>query len=123
MDQTQHDRRVDYVEFAVTDLDAAEAFYGGVFGWAFQDWGPEYRSFADGRLNGGFRPEDEVQRGGPLVIMYAVDLEAVEAAVIEHGGEIVVPIFSFPGGRRFQFLDPFGNELGVWTDQGLEEEE
>ena len=123
MDRKQHDKRVDYVEIPVTSLDEAEAFYGGVFGWSFQDWGPEYRSFNDGRLDGGFRPVDEVVRGGPLVIMYAVDLEAVAAAVEEYGGTIEVPIFSFPGGRRFQFLDPFGNELAVWTDQGMEEEE
>ena len=116
MDQKQHDRRVDYVELAVTDLDVAEAFYGGVFGWSFESWGPEYKSFDDGRLAGGFRLESEVRRGGPLVIMYSVDLEAVEAAVREHKGEVVMPIFSFPGGRRFHFVDPFGNELAVWSD-------
>jgi len=116
MDQKQHDRRIDYVELAVTDLDVAEAFYGGVFGWSFESWGPEYKSFDDGRLAGGFRLEEQVSRGGPLVIIYGVDLEAVEAAVLEHGGEIAVPIFSFPGGRRFHFLDPFGNELAVWSD-------
>jgi D-aminopeptidase len=121
MAREEHDRRVDYVEFPVTDLGAAKGFYGSVFGWKFQDWGPDYASFEDGRLTGGFRLTDEVTRGGPLVIIYAVDLEAVEASVRAKGGTIVREIFGFPGGRRFHFTDPSGNELAVWSDQGLEE--
>ena len=122
MGQEEHDKRVDYVEFKVTDLEAAKAFYSGAFGWKFQDWGPEYASFEDGRLTGGFHLSEEVTRGGPLVIIYAVDLEAVEADVRANGGTIAKEIFSFPGGRRFHFTDTSGNELAVWSDQGIEEE-
>jgi len=117
MGQEQHDRRIDYIELATTDMAAMKAFYAGVFGWTMQDWGDDYASFEDGRLAGGFRLVDEVARGGPLVIIYAVDLEAAEAAVRAHGGSIVQAIFSFPGGRRFHFTDPAGNELAVWSDR------
>ncbi len=117
MGQEEHDKRVDYVEISVTDLEAAKRFYGKVFGWKMQDWGPDYASFEDGRLTGGFRLMEEVSRGGPLVIIYAVDLEAVEASVRANGGSIVQEIFSFPGGRRFHFTDPSGNELAVWSEK------
>ena len=115
MGQEEHDRRIDYVELATTDTGASKSFYSAVFGWSMEDWGPDYTSFADGRLTGGFRKVDAVAKGGgPLVVIYALDLEAVEAAVRTHGGEIVKEIFSFPGGRRFHFTDPSGNELAVW---------
>ena len=117
MGQEEHNKRVDYVELAVTDIGAAKAFYSAVFGWKMQDWGPDYVSFEDGRLTGGFRLEEEVSRGGPLVVIYAVDLEAIEASVRANGGTIVQEIFSFPGGRRFHFTDPSGNELAVWSDK------
>jgi len=117
MSQAQHDRRIDYIEFQSTDIPRSKKFYGDVFGWKFTDYGPDYSSFADGRITGGFTIAAEVTRGGPLVVMYAKDLEAVEAKVKQAGGKIVKPIFSFPGGRRFQFLDPSGNELAVWSDR------
>jgi D-aminopeptidase len=118
--QPEHDRRIDYVEFSTTDMKASKDFYSAVFGWKFQDWGPDYASFEDGRLTGGFRSMNEVIGGGPLVIIYALDLEAVEASVRANGGTIVKEIFSFPGGRRFEFTDPSGNELAVWSDSGVE---
>ena len=121
MGQEQHDKRVDYVELPITDMQAAKDFYSAVFGWKMQDWGPDYTSFEDGRLAGGFRLEEEVTRGGPLVVIYAVDLEAVAASVRANGGAVVQEIFSFPGGRRFHFTDPSGNELAVWSDQDIEE--
>ena len=117
MSQQEHDRRIDYVELPTTDVEAMKAFYGAVFGWKFTDYGPDYTSFEDGRLAGGFRKEETVVRGGPLVVIYAVDLEAAEADVRTHGGIVVREIFSFPGGRRFHFTDPGGNELAVWSDQ------
>ncbi len=117
VEQSDHDKRIDYIELPTIDIVAAKAFYTSVFGWKTQDWGPDYSSFEDGRLNGGFRKEAEVAPGGPLVIMFAVDLESVEAAVRSHGGMIVKEIFSFPGGRRFHFTDPSGNELAVWSDR------
>ena len=115
MTAATHDRRVDYIEFGATDLDATRRFYTAVFGWTFTDYGPEYTSFADGRLTGGFALG--APRGGsPLVVIYVSDLEAALDRVSTHRGRITRPIFSFPGGRRFHFIDPNGNELAVWSD-------
>lgn len=109
---------IDYIEFTVRDLDEAKRFYADAFGWAFNDYGPEYagirRPDGEGEV-GGMRPSDEVHRGGPLVILYSTDLEASVEAVRSAGGTIVKEPFSFPGGRRFHFRDPSGNELAVWT--------
>ncbi len=113
----EHDRRIDYIEFGAPDLAAVKLFYGEAFGWHFTDYGPDYTSFADGRLSGGFRRVDSVAPGGALVVLFATDLEATQVSVSRAGGRIVNPIFSFPGGRRFHFLDPAGNELAVWSDR------
>jgi len=107
--------RMDYVEFPATDIGATKAFYAGVFGWQFTDYGPDYTSFFDGRLAGGFTTEWRPARGA-LVVFYASDLEGTEARIKAAGGKIVKPIFSFPGGRRFHFTDPNGNELAVWSE-------
>src|SRR2546427_34816 len=114
---TDHDRQVDYVEFGATDLGRIKQFYQQVFDWRFEDYGPDYMSFQDGRLSGGFAKASAVRPGGPLVVIYAIRLEDVEAKVKQAGGKIVKPTFSFPGGRRFHFTDPSGNELAVWTDR------
>ena len=116
MSQAEHDRRVDYVEFRTTDIDATRRFFLDVFGWEFTDYGPTYTSFADGRLSGGFSASPEVTAGGALVVIYATDLEHIEARVRESGGRIVRETYEFPGGRRFHFMDPGGNELAVWSD-------
>ena len=80
MSQADQDKRMDYIEFGSTDLDRVKAFYGGVFGWEFKDYGDEYTSFKDGRLAGGFRAASEAPpRGGSLIVLYAMDLEAVQA--------------------------------------------
>ena len=115
MSSVEHDRRIDYIEFSVTSVAEAKRFYGAAFGWTFEDYGPEYASFADGRLSGGFQTAAKVRTGGPLVVIYAIDLESQEQRVQQAGGT-VRPIFSFPGGRRFHFSDPSGNELAVWSD-------
>jgi uncharacterized protein len=117
MSNAEHDRRIDYIEFSVKSVPDAKRFYGSAFGWSFEDYGPDYASFSDGRLNGGFQTATEVRPGGPLVVIYASDLEAMERRVAQAGGAIVRSIFSFPGGRRFHFVDPSGNELSVWSDQ------
>ena len=116
MSQSEHDRRIDYIEFPVADVAPAKRFYTTVFGWTFTDYGPDYTSFADGRLSGGFRGGEPARPGGPLVVIYATDLEAVASAVEAAGGQITKPVFDFPGGRRFHFRDPTGHELAVWTD-------
>jgi len=116
MSNAANDRRIDYLEFPATDIPATKRFYNEAFGWKFEDYGPDYTSFHDGRLGGGFWNASKVQAGGVLVVMYASDLEATQAKVRAAGGTIVKPIFSFPGGRRFQFTDPNGNELAVWSE-------
>lgn len=115
----QEDQKIDYVEFPAADFDAVQAFYEKAFGWAFTDYGPEYRAFNDGKLDGGFRKakvKSTTDSGAALVILFAVDLETTRDKVVASGGRIVMDIFAFPGGRRFQFADPHGNELAVWSD-------
>jgi predicted enzyme related to lactoylglutathione lyase len=117
MGQEEHDCRIDYVEFSTTDIGETKKFYSSVFGWEFTDYGPDYTSFGDGRLAGGFSAAARIDAGGPLVVLYATNLEEIESRVKESGGTIVKEIFEFPGGRRFHFTDPSGNELAVWSDQ------
>lgn len=107
---------IDYIEFFVEDVAGAKAFYQSVFGWTFTDYGPDYSSFSDGRIAGGLVRENRA-RGGALVVLYSADLESMMQAVQDAGGSIVKPIFSFPGGRRFHFTDPAGNELAVWSEE------
>ena len=115
--QHQHiDRAIDYIEFTAPDLAAVKKFYGQVFDWKFQDWGDEYVSFSDGRVDGGFSRSDAKTGQGALVIRYSTNLEAVQEKVREAGGVITRETFSFPGGRRFHFADPAGNELAIWSD-------
>ena len=74
----EHNRRIDYIEFAVKNVPDAKRFYGAAFGWSFEDYGPDYARFSDGRLTGGVQTAARVQPGGPLVIIYASDLEGME---------------------------------------------
>ncbi len=117
MNQAEQDRRVDYLEFPTTNIEETKRFYTVVFGWEFTDYGPEYTSFTDGRLGGGFALAPEVAAGGPLVVLYATNLEEIEASIRQSAGRIVRDSFEFPGGRRFHFTDPSGNELAVWSDR------
>ncbi len=107
---------IDYIEFTVTDLPAAKRFYADAFGWSFIDYGPDYAGIqgAD-REVGGLHRADTVSTGGPLVILYSQDLEQSLAAVRSAGGRILLEPFAFPGGRRFHFADPSGNQLAVWS--------
>lgn len=108
---------IDYIEVSASDLAEAKRFYGAAFGWSFTDYGPEYAGInIDGREVGGLRPAADVRPGGPLVILYSKDLEATLAAVRAARGRIVTEPYPFPGGRRFHFADPSGNELAVWTE-------
>ncbi|MGD0497665.1 MAG: VOC family protein [Bryobacteraceae bacterium] len=113
--RTSQDCCIDYIEFPCADINRVKAFYNGVFGWTFQDDSPAYTSFHDGRIGGGFTKDSRVSPDGPLVVLFAVDLEGIQAKVIQAGGKIVREIFSFPGGRRFHFADPEGNILAVWA--------
>lgn len=107
--------KIDYVELPALDLAAMKAFYGTAFGWSFQDYGADYVAFSNSGLEGGFASAKvSTPRGGTIVILYAEDLDAAEAAVTAAGGKVIAH-HDFPGGRRFQFTDPSGNELAVWT--------
>ena len=112
------DQKINYVELPARDFDAVEHFYKNAFGWQFTDFGPEYRAFTDGVIDGGFYKADassSTKRGAALVIVYVDDLEKTRASVLGSGGTMLKEIFSFPGGRRFHFADPNGNELAVWS--------
>lgn len=108
---------IDYVEFTVRDLAEAKRFYAAAFGWAFTDYGPAYAGIQGPDREVGGIEESSTPRpaGGPLVILYSQDLDASLAAVETAGGTVSTPPFGFPGGRRFHFLDPSGNELAVWA--------
>lgn len=114
------DQKIDYIEFPAASFDLVELFYANTFGWSFTDYGPDYRAFSDGKLDGGFFKSDlqsSTASGSALVVLFAENIEETSDAVIRNGGSICKDIFSFPGGRRFHFLDPHGNELAVWSDK------
>ena len=113
--------KIHYIEFTTADVARAKQFYSTVFGWSFEDWGPEYISFSaeSAGINGGFRlgtPGGNAGADAPLVVLYSADLKATEEAIVAAGGKIVVPAFEFPGGRRFHFADGAGNVLAVWSE-------
>ena len=116
----QHEK-INYLEFPSRNLAITKAFFEKTFGWNFQDYGPEYTAFSDEGLDGGFYLADKIsttETGAALVVFYSDDLEATQAKVEAAGGLVVKPIFAFPGGRRFQFTEPAGNEFGVWSGEG-----
>lgn len=119
---------IDYVEISVTDMAAARDFYASAFGWTFTDYGPEYsgiRTAAEAASEadeaGGLLLTDAVTPGGPFVLLYSDDLDATLQAVTAAGGTIVNGPYEFPGGRRFHFTDPSGNELGVWSSTAADD--
>ena len=109
-------KTIDYIEFQADDLAAIKRFYGQVFGWEFEDYGPDYTSFKDRRIAGGFARGNASPGAGPLVVIFVADLLATEEQVKQAGGRITREIFSFPGGSRFHFSDPSGNELAAWSE-------
>lgn len=110
---------INYIEFRASDIAATKAFYSACFAWSFIDYGDEYVAFSASGLEGGFEKSDIPPAKGALVILYHDDLEQIASHVVANGGKISVPIFEFPGGRRFHFEDPNGNELAIWSDKGL----
>ncbi len=112
--------KLNYVEFPAHDIEGTKQFFNAAFGWAFQDYGPDYTAFAEQGLDGGFyRAElnSTVAAGGALLVLYSEQLEVTQTQVEQAGGKIAKAIFSFPGGRRFHFIEPSGNELAVWSDK------
>ena len=115
---------INYVEFPASDIEATKAFFQQAFDWSFEDYGPDYTAFANQGLDGGFFRSDRqstTATGGALVVFYSNDLEASRDRVESAGGYINKAIFSFPGGRRFHFIEPSGNEFAVWSDLGGDE--
>lgn len=115
--------KISYAEFAATNLPATKQFFQSVFDWSFKDYGPEYMSFSNQGLDGGFYQSNlcsSTEKGSVLIVLYSDNIEATQAKIEQFGGKIVKPIFSFPGGRRFHFCEPSGNELAVWSDVGVE---
>ena len=109
--------KLNYVEFPASDLPATKAFFSRVFGWTFEDFGPEYTAFSDQGLDGGFFQSSLCSKpaaGAALLVLLSDDLESIINTVEQSGGIISEPIFAFPGGRRFHFIEPSGNELAVW---------
>ncbi len=107
---------INYIEFKAQDLEAIKTFYTAVFDWKFTDYGPTYASFENSGLAGGFEKTDNAIVNGALVVLYHSDLNDIKQKVETAGGKIVKDIFAFPGGRRFHFSDPSGNELAVWSE-------
>jgi len=109
---------INYIEFTVTEMAACKRFYGAAFDWQFNDYGPDYAGIRkEGGEAGGLRLDSSVSPGGPLVILYSRNLDETLARVRKAGGKIVKEPFTFPGGRRFHFQDPSGNELAVWSER------
>lgn len=111
--------KINYVEFPAKDIEATKIFFTEVFGWSFVDYGPEYTSFSNEGIDGGFYQSDltsSTANGSALIVFYSEDLEHTRSKIDSEGGVILKPIFQFPGGRRFHFSDPNGNEFAVWSD-------
>lgn len=114
--------KINYVEFPARDLMATKAFFETAFDWSFVDYGPTYAAFSGQGLDGGFYQSDlsaSTERGSALIVFYSERLEETEAKLKSAGGRITKPIFAFPGGRRFHFTEPSGNEFAVWSDAGV----
>ena len=111
------DNYINYVEFKAKDLEKIKGFYTKIFNWTFSDYGPTYIAFSESGLEGGFEKTENEIMNGALIVLYHQDLDDVKNKIIEVGGEISKDIFAFPGGHRFHFVDPSGNELAVWSDK------
>ncbi len=116
--------KINYVEFPAKDIAKTKDFFARAFGWEFEDFGPEYTAFSNQGIDGGFFKSDQIAsaaKGSALIVFYSNDLEATLSKVEQAGGKIIRPVFSFPGGRRFHFGDPNGNEYAVWSDVQAED--
>lgn len=109
------DKCINYIEFAISDMTRTKDFYSNAFGWTFTDYGPEYCEFSDGHMKGGFEAGTP-RPGGPVIVLYGNDLSDLMQKVTKAGGKITKPLFDFPGGKRFEFKDPDGYDLAVWSE-------
>ncbi|WP_038876559.1 VOC family protein [Vibrio jasicida] len=114
----QHEK-LNYVEFGTRDINATKQFFEQTFGWRFVDYGPEYSAFSGQGLDGDFYAAEQVSQttnGAALLVFYSSDIHTTLAKVEQFGGQIIRPIFEFPGGCRFHFAEPSGNEFAVWSE-------
>lgn len=112
--------KINYIELSAKDLQATKAFFTAAFSWIFADYGPEYIAFSEEGINGGFYQSDlcsTTANGSTLVVFYSEDLNATLQKVTDAGGEILKPIFTFPGGSRFHFSEPSGSKFSIWSDK------
>ena len=118
---TYQDMKIDYVELPASDMAGTRRFFEAVFGWRFTDYGPDYMAFDRQGVEGGFYRTDALHsdsdKGAALVIFYSSNLEEAYDKITTHGGLIKKEIFDFPGGRRFHFTCPSGNEFALWSDK------
>jgi predicted enzyme related to lactoylglutathione lyase len=115
----QHEK-INYIEFGAKNFEKTKAFFSTVFAWSFVDYGPDYVAFSGAGLDGGFYQSDlssSTKNGGSLIVFFSDSLEQTQSKIKSAGGEIIQSIFDFPGGRRFHFSDPNGNEFAVWSNQ------
>ena len=111
--------KINYLELPAKNIDAAKQFFGAVFNWSFVDYGSEYTAFSGAGVDGGFFTSDLISSsstGSALIVFYSNSLKDTEKKIEAAGGNIITPVFSFPGGRRFHFADPNGNEYAVWSE-------
>lgn len=114
--------KINYVELPSKDLPATKDFFSQVFDWSFQDFGSEYAAFLNQGINGGFYKSDlssSTDNGAALIVFYSQNIAATQTKIEKANGIIVKPIFSFPGGHRFHFIEPGGNEFAVWSDKDI----
>ena len=112
--------KINYIEFPAKDIEATKIFFSTVFNWSFQDYGPEYTAFSNAGIDGGFFKSDlsvSTDNGSALIVFYSNELEKTQSKIEKAGGSVLQAVFSFPGGRRFHFSDPNGNEFAVWSDK------
>lgn len=117
---SEHEK-IDYVELPASDLAAVKQFFTTAFGWQFEDFGDGYTAFSNEGVDGGFYKssmKSSADAGAALVVFYSDKLEETQTKITNAGGSILREIFSFPGGQRFHFADPCGNEYAVWTKSG-----
>ena len=109
--------QINYIEFKAVNLENIKIFYSNCFHWEFTDYGPNYASFSESGIQGGFEKSEDEIINGALIVLYHTDLDLIKSKIITEGGTITKDIFSFPGGKRFHFADPSGNELAIWSDK------
>ncbi|MCF2874479.1 MULTISPECIES: VOC family protein [unclassified Tenacibaculum] len=112
-----NNNHINYIEFKAKNIEKIKQFYSQAFNWTFTDYGPSYTAFSSSGLEGGFEKTDQKINNGALVVLYNENLEEIKQHIIELDGIISKEIFSFPGGKRFHFIDPSGNELAIWSDK------